>query len=68
MLRSGENTGSLNRGFRVRDNAMFTYSQYRNGIPYFYCKRKVNADGISTSPLELTGVVSEGKENTNDLA
>ena len=43
----------VNRGFRAKDNTMFTYSQQRVGFNYFYCKRKVESDGIHTSPLDL---------------
>ena len=43
----------VNRGFRARDNTMYTYSQQRVGFRYFYCKRKVEDDGIHTSPLDL---------------
>lgn len=25
----------------------------RNGFSYFYCKRKVLADGVSTAPLDI---------------
>ena len=44
---------SVNRGFRARNNTMFTYSQTRVGFNYFYCKRKILNDGIHTSPLDL---------------
>ena len=43
----------VNRGFRARDNTMYTYSQQRVGFGYFYCKRKVEDVGIHTSPLDL---------------
>jgi hypothetical protein len=43
----------LNRGFRARDNGISTYDQKRNGFSYFYCKRKVLADGVTTVPLDL---------------
>ena len=43
-----------NRGFRVRNNAIFTYTQERRGFSYFYCKRKVSDDGIHTTPLDIT--------------
>jgi hypothetical protein len=42
-----------NRGFRARDNTMFSYTQSRNGFGYFYCKRMVCDDGIHTHPLAL---------------
>ena len=42
------------RGFRVRKNAVFTYTQERRGFSYLYCKRKVLEDGIHTQPLDIT--------------
>jgi hypothetical protein len=44
---------STNRGFRSMDNQVFTYFQERIGFSYFYPKRKVLADGVSTAPLEI---------------
>ena len=47
-------SGSVtNRGFRVIDNKMYTYLQERAGFSYFYPKRKVLADGVSTIPLDI---------------
>jgi hypothetical protein len=43
----------LNRGFRARDNGIGTYDQKRDGFSYFYCKRKVLANGVTTVPLDL---------------
>ena len=37
----------------MKDTAMFTYSQDKIGFNYFYCKRKVLEDGISTRPLDI---------------
>jgi len=42
-----------NMGFRAKDNHIFTYTQSRCGFTYFYCKRKVLADGIHTVPLDI---------------
>ena len=44
---------STNLGFRMKDTTMFTYSQDKIGFNYFYCKRKVLEDGISTTPLDI---------------
>ena len=33
---------------------MFTYSEEKIGFNYFYCKREVLLDGISTKPLLIT--------------
>ena len=43
----------VNRGFRVRDSSMMTYVQERAALTYFYPKRKVLEDGLSTAPLDL---------------
>ncbi len=43
----------VNRGFRVHDSSVVTYVQERAALTYFYRKRKVLADGISTEPLEV---------------
>ena len=43
----------VNRGFRVRDSSVMTYIQENAALTYFYGKRKVLADGLSTAPLEL---------------
>ena len=54
VLYSGEAAGGVNQGFIVRDNQVVTYEQERQSIVYFYCKRKVLEDGISTVPLDIT--------------
>lgn len=43
-----------NKGFRAKDNTMFSYTQSKNGFGYFYCKREVHPNGIDTKPLGLT--------------
>ena len=53
VLKEHTSQSSVNQGFRAKDNTMFTYSQCRVGFNYFYCKRKVENDGIHTSPLNL---------------
>jgi hypothetical protein len=45
--------GGQNRGFRPKDGKVFSYTQRRNAFSYFYCKRRVHADGVTTSPLDL---------------
>lgn len=54
VLQTSRPQGGLNRGFRVRNNAIFTYTQERRGFSYLYCKRKVMDDGIHTEPLDIT--------------
>ena len=43
----------INKGFRVIDNKMITYAQTRNALSYLYCKRIIQSDGITTTPIEL---------------
>ncbi|KAJ8306861.1 hypothetical protein KUTeg_014945 [Tegillarca granosa] len=43
-----------NRGFRVKNNSIFSYCQIKRGFSYFYCKRRVLDDGIHTVPLDIT--------------
>lgn len=40
-------------GFKLYNNQICTYRQVRNGFSYFYCKRKVLSDGVSTEPLDI---------------
>ena len=54
VLKTRRAQSGTNRGFRVRNNAVFTYNQERRGFSYFYCKRKVLDDGIHTAPLDIT--------------
>ena len=42
----------INRGFRMRDGAMYTYEQRKLGLSAYYDKRWVLPDGIHTEPLE----------------
>lgn len=43
-----------NKGFRARENGIFSYQQTRCGFSYFYGKRRVLDDGIHTVPLDVT--------------
>jgi hypothetical protein len=54
VLKTGKAVSGVNRGFRVKNNTIFTYSQERRGFSYLYCKRKVMNDGIHTVPLDIT--------------
>ena len=58
----------LNRGIRVKDNALFTYKQTRQAFCYFYVKRRVLEDGIHTAALdlELCPVVHKNQENSTE--
>lgn len=41
-----------NTGFRMIDSKMVQYKQIHNGLLYFYAKRKVMEDGISTKTFK----------------
>ena len=53
VLKSGKSEEAENRGFRLLGNRMMTYSQFKTGFSYFYPKRKVEEDGVSTKPLDI---------------
>ncbi len=51
---TSQNSGhGTNRGFRSLNNQVFTYTQVRDALTYFYPKRKVMADRVSTAPLDI---------------
>ena len=53
VLTNRRSGSGVNRCFRVRDSSVMTYIQERAALTYFYPKRKVLADGLSTAPLDL---------------
>ena len=53
VLTTQEAHSSLNTGFRLKNNSIFTYKVLRCGFTYFYCKRVVLDDGITTVPLNI---------------
>ena len=53
VLDTQEASSHTNKGFIMKDRYMFTYEMARLGLPYFYCKRKVLDDGISTTYLDI---------------
>jgi len=53
VLLTKQNSGGVNRGFRVVNNARYTYTQVRDAFSYFYPKWKVLADGVSTTPMNI---------------
>ena len=53
MLLSKRSRSGVNRSFRVLNNTMCTYVQVKNAFSYFYPKRKVLEDGVSTIPLDI---------------
>jgi hypothetical protein len=53
VLTSQTASGGVNRGFRMRSDGMYTYEQAKTAFSYLYPKRKVDADGVSTTYLDL---------------
>lgn len=53
VLLTKQSSTGLNKGFRVVNNSIYTYNQIREGFSYFYPKRQVLSDGISTVPLDI---------------
>jgi G:T-mismatch repair DNA endonuclease (very short patch repair protein) len=54
VLKEKKDVNVVNRGFRVRNNTVYSYVQEKKGLCYFYCKRKVLDDGVTTVPLNVT--------------
>lgn len=54
VLDTGIKESVINRGIRTFGNQVMTYSQKRGGLSFFYIKRIVEEDGISTRPLDVT--------------
>ena len=42
-----------NKGFRVIDNYMITYTQEKKGLSYYYDKRIICPNGIDTFPFPI---------------
>ena len=53
VLTTGETHMVNNRGFKVTDHQVSTYTQRKSGLNYQYIKRKVCDDGVSTVPLSI---------------
>ena len=53
VLTNRRSGSGVNRGFRVRDSSVMTYIQQRAALTYFYPKRKVLEDRLTTAPLDL---------------
>ena len=45
--------GGVNKGFRIKNNVMYTYTQNRKGLNYMYGKRVVMDDHVTTRPTML---------------
>ena len=50
VLKTGISGGGVNKGFRTDGTSMLSYTQQRNSLSYFYIKRRVMADGVTTAP------------------
>jgi hypothetical protein len=53
VLFNNEKDMCVNKGFRVVNNEMVTYIQQKRGLSYYYDKRRVLEDGVSTVPLDI---------------
>ena len=53
VLKTGKSCTGMNRGLRTYRGGVYTYEQSRSAIPYFYVKRQVMADGVSTNPISI---------------
>lgn len=53
VLNRQNKVSGVNRGFLFKKGNMYSYEQVRTGLTYFYGKRMVCEDGVSTLPLDL---------------
>ena len=53
VLLTKQSSAGLNKGFRVVDNTTYAYQQIWDSFAYFYPKRKVLEDGVTTMPLDI---------------
>ena len=53
VLQMRQSQSGENQGFWVVDNKVLTYTQHRTAFSYFYSKRQVLEDGVSTVPLDI---------------
>ena len=53
VLRTKRHVCGVNTGFVRKRNKTFTYSMIKRGLTYFYAKRRVCPDGVSTEPLAI---------------
>jgi ribA/ribD-fused uncharacterized protein len=54
VLSTRASKSGINRGMRVDDLGVKTYSQSREAFSYLYLKRKLAANGIHSTPLTIT--------------
>ena len=53
VLLTKQNSAGVNCVFCVVSNSMYTYTQVKDAFSYFYLKRKVLEDGVTTLPLDI---------------
>ena len=53
VLRSKRPLQGTNKGFTRVNHQTFSYSQLKTGLTYFYAKRKVCDDGVSTQSIDI---------------
>lgn len=53
VLKTKTSGSGVNTGFRLKNNSVHTYVQQKCALSYFYPKRKVSDDGVSTLPLDI---------------
>lgn len=51
VLDTKQSGGGVNVGFRTDGRSVFTYFQNRKSLSYFYIKRRLSQDGVSTLPI-----------------
>ena len=53
VLETQKRRMGINMGFQAKNGGIYTYTQHKQELTYFYPKRRVHADRVSTSRLEL---------------
>ena len=53
VLTNRRSGSGKNRGFRVHKSTVLTYVQERAALTYFYAKRVVHEDGVTTGPVDV---------------
>ena len=53
VLKNKVSGSGTNKDFRLKVSSVHTYIQQKCGFSYFYPKRKVLKDGVSTRPLDI---------------
>ena len=53
VLTTQQPGGGTNMGFKTQGSSVYTYTQHRKSLSYFYIKRQVHSDNVTTSPLRI---------------